>query len=375
MSQADFTSADAARVAAIFQDMLLANFCGVAATTLLFYDYVLTFAREVRCIWHRRFSGATILFLLNRYLTLVYRVLMTVETFPLGKNPASGQAICTRVLRTTQVLSMVTSLVTTAFTSLRMYAIWCKDYRIFAGVLFLGLVPIGVNMFYYTKVAFVVAPPPLVGCADMVNMTSSASEILGIFNCSFAISADAIVLILTCVKTLEIKRSFAAIGTRAKDSLETLVQPRKLTYASLIQRDGTIYFLALLILNVVDLVAIKNQAFGSLPALTEVLTSILISRFLLDLRSVYLSSHELDSNKEVSPTDSRLSSILFARHSVAGNLGAPLEAILSNPEERCEQVAAEETAYVSVDPLAMGLQSSPGVITTAMMNAIQTYVR
>ncbi|KAH9916042.1 uncharacterized protein B0H18DRAFT_1124507 [Fomitopsis serialis] len=281
MSQADFTSADAAQVAAIFQDMLLANFCGVAATTLLFYDYVLMFSRE----------------------------------------------------------------------------------------------------FYYTKVAFVVAPPPLVGCADLVNMTSSASETRKQLKRTVllrGVPSDVYYAQSAYSTTLEIKRSFAAIGTRAKDSLETLVQSRELSYVSLIQRDGTIYFLALLILNVVDLVAIKNQVislpttlplityltpsktFGSLPALTEVLTSILISRFLLDLRSVYLSSRGMDSNKEGSSTDSHLSSILFARHSVAGNLGAPLEAMVYNPEESYEQVAAEEIAYVAADPLAMGLHSSPG---------------
>ncbi|TFY60722.1 hypothetical protein EVJ58_g4959 [Rhodofomes roseus] len=179
------------------------------------------------------------------------------------------------------------------------------------------------------------------------------------FNCIFAITADTIVLILTCVKTFEIKRSFAAIRTKAKISVENLVQNRETSYVSLIQRDGTIYFLALLILNVVDLIAIKNQAFGSLPALTEVLTSILISRFLLDLRSIYLASHGIDSNGKDSTMNANASTLAFGGHSVAGNLGAPLESMLSDPEERYELIAADEAAYISEDPLAMGLRSSP----------------
>lgn len=60
---------------------------------LLFYDYVLTFSREIRCIWHRKFTGATVLFLLNRYIFLVYRILMTVETFSLGGNAQAGQMV------------------------------------------------------------------------------------------------------------------------------------------------------------------------------------------------------------------------------------------------------------------------------------------
>ncbi|KAH9836082.1 uncharacterized protein C8Q71DRAFT_760471 [Rhodofomes roseus] len=296
---------------------------------------MLTFSREVRCIWKRRFSGATVLFMLNRYLTLVYRVLMTVEILPLGQNPNSGQAPSFR--GSSNLIGQV------GFTSLRMYAVWSKDRRIFAGILFLGLVPIGVNMFYYTKVAFVVAPPPLVGCADLVYMTPAA---MGMFNCIFAITADTIVLILTCVKTFEIKRSFAAIRTKAKISVENLVQNRETSYVSLIQRD-------------VDLIAIKNQAFGSLPALTEVLTSILISRFLLDLRSIYLASHGIDSNGKDSTMNANASTLAFGGHSVAGNLGAPLESMLSDPEERYELIAADEAAYISEDPLAMGLRSSP----------------
>lgn len=43
---------------------------------------MLTFSRELRCIWGRKFSGATLLFFLNRYLTLIYRVLMVVDMLP-----------------------------------------------------------------------------------------------------------------------------------------------------------------------------------------------------------------------------------------------------------------------------------------------------
>ena len=38
---------------------------------LFVYDYVLTFVQEVQLIWGRKITGATVLFWLNRYLTLV----------------------------------------------------------------------------------------------------------------------------------------------------------------------------------------------------------------------------------------------------------------------------------------------------------------
>ncbi|KAF9040753.1 hypothetical protein BJ165DRAFT_1549707 [Panaeolus papilionaceus] len=41
----------------------------ISAFVMLIYDHMLTFSDEVERIWKQRFSGATILFLLNRYLT------------------------------------------------------------------------------------------------------------------------------------------------------------------------------------------------------------------------------------------------------------------------------------------------------------------
>ena len=42
----------------------------------------------------------------------------------------------------------------------------------------------------------------------------------------------------------------------------------------------------------------------------------------------------------------------------AGNLGAPLEDIMSDAEDRYMRVATDEIAYVSEDPLAVGLHTS-----------------
>ncbi len=46
---------------------------------LLYYDFVITFPDEVKCIWQRKFSGATILFCINRYGTLLAQTLVIVE--------------------------------------------------------------------------------------------------------------------------------------------------------------------------------------------------------------------------------------------------------------------------------------------------------
>ncbi|KAH9939942.1 hypothetical protein B0H21DRAFT_755571 [Amylocystis lapponica] len=321
MSQADYEQAQAlnALIATKYNEMMLANFCAVAATTLLFYDYAVTFSREVKCIWGRKFTLATVLFLLNRYLTILNRILMVVDMLPWQSLP---QATADKA----------------AFTSLRMYAIWAKDWRVLVGVAFLGLVPPIVNIYYYTTLKIVSTPPPFVGCGEYVELSTLASDIYTVpvayFNCVFAVASDAIVLILTWTKTWAIRKEFSRF--------KFVDVP---TFSELLLRDGTTLFT----LNVVNLVAIKYQAFGSIPALTGVLSSILISRFLLNLREVYLSGHGTDGSTTL---PSKISTARFAS-AFAGNLGAPLQDAAFDSEETASE--EEERAYISDDPLVVGL--------------------
>ena len=56
---------------------------------LVVYDYLLTSGSEASFFWKpHRFNGATILFLLNRYLTLIVQILMWVPS------PTSFQVNC-----------------------------------------------------------------------------------------------------------------------------------------------------------------------------------------------------------------------------------------------------------------------------------------
>ena len=47
---------------------------------LLYYDYFLTLPAEIQCIWNRKLTLASILFLINRYATLVVRTLLIIQT-------------------------------------------------------------------------------------------------------------------------------------------------------------------------------------------------------------------------------------------------------------------------------------------------------
>lgn len=49
---------------------------------LFCYEYAITFDEEVRCVWKRRISGASVLFILNRYIMLVASLANIVNFIP-----------------------------------------------------------------------------------------------------------------------------------------------------------------------------------------------------------------------------------------------------------------------------------------------------
>ncbi len=46
---------------------------------LLYYDFIVTFPDEVKCIWQRKFTGATVLFFFNRYGALLLQLFHLVD--------------------------------------------------------------------------------------------------------------------------------------------------------------------------------------------------------------------------------------------------------------------------------------------------------
>ncbi|KAL1949115.1 hypothetical protein VTO73DRAFT_10921 [Trametes versicolor] len=59
-----------AEVIAAYSTATIAAACNIAAVTLVFYDYALTFDQEVRNIWRIRFSSSALLFYVARYAAL-----------------------------------------------------------------------------------------------------------------------------------------------------------------------------------------------------------------------------------------------------------------------------------------------------------------
>ena len=69
-------------VAGIGQSMSLHGYALIdRSPALLTYDYLLTFSGEIQFVWSRKFSGATVVFVLNRYVTLFSKIVLPISTF------------------------------------------------------------------------------------------------------------------------------------------------------------------------------------------------------------------------------------------------------------------------------------------------------
>ncbi|KAI0353399.1 hypothetical protein OH77DRAFT_627554 [Trametes cingulata] len=190
------------------------------------------------------------------------------------------------VVRVLQSLLIFATFIVALFASLRVYAIWSRDWRPALPVLLLALITPASNMYLDIIGTPIPAPRPSFGCAIQTNV---APELY----------------------------SQSATRTDAGTSLVTLLL-----------RDGTVYFLLLLILNIAQIIlAALVPGDNFIAFFISPLTSILISRFLLNLREVAQGSEPVHAEaSETAIMSTRFPSI-HVSSDVLGNMGATLYSI------------------------------------------------
>ncbi|TCD60743.1 hypothetical protein EIP91_009611 [Steccherinum ochraceum] len=217
------------------EQSIMTTYCEVAALAFLVYDHILTLPGEVKLVWGRKFTGATALFMLIRYTTLVSKVALLVTAF---------------------------------------------------------------------------AWPNQTDKPDFFVITVS------ILIHSSAIASDTLVIVLTWVKTFGLRRVAARLHLRG-------------SLSSILLRDGTVYFAIILALNAVQLATEEsNVIWNPVPIFIDVFTTILISRFILNLRQVF--DHSQNPNQDLSTFNSNGT---FTVPRFVGNLGAELEHSVSSPHD------------------------------------------
>ncbi|KAJ8495231.1 hypothetical protein ONZ51_g1803 [Trametes cubensis] len=264
------TSADPATVSEV-ASTTTTDYCFASAPALLVYYYLTTLDEEFKHYSKRKFTLATLLYVTNRYIPLVYNVYAAPWV------PGSSQEkICKAEGGIEYWLEQLQYFPWAIFSALRTYALQRKLYWA-AVVLILSLAPMIVNGRRHRSVPVLARVPVII--------------------------ADIIVIYITW------KTQYKLYGL-GKD----LPTPMRLT--TVLLYDGTVYFVVLTVLDILLLIFEYLQVWISTQNFKVTLTTILVSEFLNDL-------HEAADKMSGSGSLSSVSDLEFR---IVGSIGASLPA-------------------------------------------------
>ncbi|TBU29373.1 hypothetical protein BD311DRAFT_720521 [Dichomitus squalens] len=253
---------------------------------LIAYEYVATFASEVTFFWiPHQVNGVLVLFLLNRYLT------MTTQIMAWAPLPSSFQVRCFLGHIVSQYdafyfTQSVQYLPWAAFSTFRSYALCPEPYRLFISATVLSLAAFPGILNLVTTLRFVsYVRDPVYGALPVHELSESMNKRLTIISRSLLIGADLLVLCVTWYRTYE------TVKFSRRDHAGTSGR----TFSGTLLRDGTAYFLTLLVLNCLHVAFTLASVTPSeqdsdpaslMPLFSEPITAVLTSRFLINLQEV-----------------------------------------------------------------------------------------
>ncbi|KAI0738618.1 hypothetical protein C8Q80DRAFT_1275587 [Daedaleopsis nitida] len=373
------SGSDTAELIATYQSLFVDNACAFAVLALVIYDYAITLGQEIEMFWRRKLTGATALFLLNRYLLVLDYIfnIATIERssevayvsyFPVchANHPVHhdyGRASCAVLVKAENSLYNVQYRVTSPGQHSRLFNV---PVALLVGLL--TLVPLGLNMSQFAS-GLTGMIDPIFGCTEVLPVDPNLAKkrklhlSLTITSRTTLIVADLILIVVTW-------RSIP----RRKESNQM-----GMSFAGVLFRDGLLYFVVLFALNALHLIftmvsivdplnPVSNVTIFTLPRVrpsaaqctarvqmsllriadvpragadtvsgraTHRITAALVSRFLLDLqqanrKALHLdtrSGSELDSGCSGSDAGGSqgVGSLVFERvvSSIASSLEAP----------------------------------------------------
>ncbi|KAI0703887.1 hypothetical protein C8T65DRAFT_741232 [Cerioporus squamosus] len=156
-----------------YQALFASNSAVYAAYTLIICEHMLTFGEEVELFWKRKFTGATAIFLLNRYLILISYImelasvwikseivstrLLCARSKTMAPDDDDIEQACANDIRTMDVFYYAIYIPWAAegrpnpqaFGAVRAYALTNRNRPLAVFVFLLSLVPYGMDMAQY----------------------------------------------------------------------------------------------------------------------------------------------------------------------------------------------------------------------------------
>ncbi|EKM56463.1 uncharacterized protein PHACADRAFT_207695 [Phanerochaete carnosa HHB-10118-sp] len=312
------------------------SYADVAMTAIVVFEYLVTFDQELTCVWQRKFSATSVLLLTTRWVMIINQAIVWMPSTPKTKCSPLSISEKNRSPNSPADAHFIPSKRIALFAAFRVYALWYDwKYKHFllAVVLTLGFVPVATNIFGWANIVLTYQGPLLDGCAAYIN-TSDELNMMCVTNGPILAA-----LTLTAVSTersavLQLTRSSALacdIIVLIATWLRTFSQWREarqlhihLPASTLLLRDGTIYFIALLAMNIAQMAtfwdASINANIANVP-LTS-MPNVLVNRFLINLRQL---SQPTDPSATLMTLDTSALTFAMPASEALGNIGESLE--------------------------------------------------
>ncbi|KAJ7751542.1 hypothetical protein DFH07DRAFT_826351 [Mycena maculata] len=245
------------------------TYVSITSFTILFYEYLLTLDQEILTYWGTGLTWATVLFYLNRYMSLVGSLPIVLESFWNTNNLNKLQAC--HILRTYhQYYAIAAQAFVAAILIMRTYALYERNRRLLFSMLAVAAAAAitGACLIFSGKGDSDALEKLLVevGCASGLEISSSRR--LG-YAWTGMLVFDSMIFVLTALKALAASRA----------------QRGGLIF--LLIRDGSLYFLVMVASNCGNILSFMYAGpyvRGVGTTFTNVISSIMISRLMLNLR-------------------------------------------------------------------------------------------
>ncbi|KAJ3556414.1 hypothetical protein NM688_g2043 [Phlebia brevispora] len=315
---------------------LISSYFTTALLAIVCYEFIITFRHEYELVWQKKWTGATWMFLANRYLMLAsviidkspysarFYVVNLIDSDPIHVSrcynfPLQNFLTVLAELPLAIVAGMPLKLctsddspsATTAFSALRVFALLGRAYVLAAFTFALSLVVVAVNLYQAGYATYYYVDDPILGSSCYYNFNGSDSIAFHLAGEIGTIAADVIAITITWIKTYRHVREAASIGVNASLSATLL-------------RYGSLYFIVLFGINLLDgLIALSPSLtlLGPVNTFTTILPNIILSRFLISLRQINPPGPSSTARfSHFSVPNFHIPSV----PSVIGNLGEPL---------------------------------------------------
>ncbi|KIK51376.1 hypothetical protein GYMLUDRAFT_396296 [Collybiopsis luxurians FD-317 M1] len=244
------------------------NYWHMAAISLLFYDHLLTFKTESKCLWKRQLNSSTCLFFLHRYFNPIAMAITFVSLF--SNLPVS----CKAWSNVREGILIVAQLIVTFIMTMRLYALYGCNKRLL--YLLFAIIAVFLCAAAITTFTVHLTPPtalPSGECStqlDFNNASRAAVAWMSIF------IYDVLIFGLAVHNAFKTRKEFRMF--------KTFEDPFSLR--AILLRDGAIYFGVITMINLANILSfylLEDCMRGGLGPFASSLSVTLVSRLMLNL--------------------------------------------------------------------------------------------